>query len=71
MENNVKGFIKKKVWEKGFGFISSEVRDKDIFFHANDMGKTSFDELEVGMEVSFNLSEGTENREKAIDVNLI
>lgn len=71
MESVEKWFIKKKVDERGFGFISSEIRDKDIFFHANDMGKTPFEDITVWMPVTFELGKWTEEREKAINIELI
>ncbi len=49
-----KGVIVRKN-EKGFGFIKSEDQEKDLFFHANDVEGTSFDELNEGDEVSFEM----------------
>lgn len=71
MESVEKWFIKKKVDERWFGFISSEIRDKDIFFHANDMGKTPFEDIDVWMKVTFQLWKWTEEREKAINIELV
>ncbi len=43
--------------EKGFGFIKSGSLEKDLFFHANDVKGTSFDDLQEWEEVSFNIAE--------------
>jgi cold shock protein len=51
------GKIKTKT-DKGFGFISREGEDKDLFFHSNSLEGVSFEELEVGTEVSFDVVEG-------------
>ena len=51
------GTIKTKT-DKGFGFISREGETKDLFFHYNDLSDVSFDALEVGAEVTFDVVEG-------------
>jgi len=51
------GTIKTKT-DKGFGFISREGEDKDLFFHSNDLSDVSFDALEVGAEVTFDVEQG-------------
>ncbi len=48
----------KNLTEKGFGFISREGEQKDLFFHSNDLSGVSFDELKVGDVVSFDVEEG-------------
>lgn len=51
------GRIKKKM-EKGFGFIESPDRDKDLFFHATALDGIMFDELMEGQAVSFDVGQG-------------
>ena len=51
------GTIKTKT-DKGFGFISREGETKDLFFHSNDLSGVSFDALEVGAEVTFDVEQG-------------
>ena len=43
---------------QGYGFIKYEGNEKDLFFHANELQDTSFDELKEGVEVEFEISEG-------------
>lgn len=47
------GTIKKKVEEKGFGFIGVEGQEKDLFFHSKELVGVTFDELKEGDTVSF------------------
>lgn len=51
------GTVKTKT-DKGFGFISREGETKDLFFHSNDLRGVSFDELQVGATVSFEIEQG-------------
>lgn len=44
--------------DKGFGFISYEGSDKDLFFHMNELLDTNFDDLKEGDEVEFEIAEG-------------
>lgn len=48
------GIVKKKT-DKGFGFISREGEDKDLFFHSNDLVGVTFDELQEGASVTFEI----------------
>ncbi|MFA6099227.1 MAG: cold shock domain-containing protein [Patescibacteria group bacterium] len=47
----------KKLTDKNFGFISSEGQSKDLFFHANELVGTSFDQLQEGDAVTFEVSD--------------
>jgi len=53
----MKGTIKSKT-DKGYGFISREGEEKDLFFHSNDLEGVTFDELQEGAEVTFDVVEG-------------
>ena len=48
----MKGTIKKKT-DKGFGFITVEGQEKDLFFHSNSLVGVTFDELKEGDAVTF------------------
>lgn len=43
----------KRLTDKGFGFISIDGEEKDLFFHSNELKGVSFDELKEGDRVSF------------------
>jgi len=50
---NMEGTIKTIVSDKGFGFITVEGEEKDLFFHKNEVKVITFEELKVGDKVSF------------------
>jgi len=50
------GTIKTKT-EKGFGFIAREGEPKDLFFHSSDLVGVSYDELQVGDAVTFEVAD--------------
>ncbi len=54
----MKGTIKNLLMEKGFGFISREGEQKDLFFHSKELRGVTFEELKVGDEVTFEVVEG-------------
>jgi len=53
----MKGTVKTKT-DKGFGFISREGEDKDLFFHSTDLVGVTFDELQIGAAVTFEVVQG-------------
>jgi len=50
------GVIKKKT-DKGFGFITVEGQEKDLFFHSKSLVDVTFDELKEGDSVTFEIEE--------------
>jgi CspA family cold shock protein len=42
----------------GFGFISREGHDKDLFFHLTELDGVTFEELQEGDKVQFEVGEG-------------
>ncbi len=50
------GVIKKKT-DKGFGFITVEGQEKELFFHSNSLVGVSFDELREGDAVTFDMED--------------
>ena len=49
------GTVKKLVRDRGFGFIGAG--DRDIFFHFTSLDGISFDDLQEGQEVEYELKE--------------
>ena len=47
-----------RLTDRGFGFISRDGQDKDLFFHANELQGVEFNELKDGDQVQFEVSEG-------------
>jgi len=47
-----------RLTEKGFGFISREGQEKDLFFHSNELVDVRYNELREGDKVSFEIEEG-------------
>jgi len=47
-----------RVTDRGFGFITPEGSDKDVFFHAQSLVDTHFDDLKEGDAVTFEMEEG-------------
>lgn len=51
------GTIKKKT-DKGFGFISRAGEEKDLFFHSNDLQGITFEQIQEGATVEFDIEQG-------------
>lgn len=51
------GTVKTKT-DRGFGFISREGESKDLFFHSKDLVGITFDALQVGATVDFEVVDG-------------
>lgn len=51
------GTIKTKL-DRGFGFISRVGETKDLFFHSKDLVGVTFDALQVGAAVTFDVVDG-------------
>ncbi|MBI1957238.1 MAG: cold shock domain-containing protein [Candidatus Niyogibacteria bacterium] len=63
----MQGIIKKKT-ERGFGFISREGEAKDLFFHSKDLNGVTYEELNEGDTVTFDVTQG-EKGPAAINVS--
>ncbi|MBP5993367.1 MAG: cold shock domain-containing protein [Candidatus Moranbacteria bacterium] len=48
----------KTLTDRGFGFISRDGEAKDLFFHSKELVGVTFDELKVGDNVTFEVTEG-------------
>lgn len=51
------GKISRIVADRGFGFISREGQDKDLFFHSKELQGVAFEELKEGDGVEFEVSD--------------
>lgn len=47
-----------RLMDKGYGFISREGEDKDLFFHANELQGTEFESMKEGDKVTFEVQQG-------------
>jgi len=52
----MQGVIKKKT-DKGFGFITVQGQEKDLFFHSKSLVGVTFDELNEGDTVTFEVED--------------
>ena len=46
-----------RVTDRGFGFISRDGEDKDLFFHSNELKNVEFNDLKEGDKVTFEVGE--------------
>ena len=47
-----------RLTDRGFGFISQEGEEKDLFFHSNELVDVEFKDLNKGDKVTFEVTEG-------------
>lgn len=66
---SMQGSVKKKT-DKGFGFIAIEGEDKDLFFHSNSLVGVSFDEIQEGDNVSFEIEDSAKGK-NAVNVQRV
>lgn len=64
------GTIKRVVPDKGFGFITPDGSDKDVFFHTSAVVGTTFAELREGDAVSFD-TEDSDKGPRATNVQRV
>jgi len=65
----MKGIVK-TVTDRGFGFITVEGSDKDIFYHENSLtGELATRKLKVGDKVTFDVEE-TQKGQNATNIKL-
>ena len=46
-----------RLTDRGYGFISREGEEKDLFFHANEVVDITFDDLKEGDKVTFEVED--------------
>lgn len=59
----------KRLTDKGFGFITGEGLEKDLFFHSNSLVGVTYNELKEGDMVSFEVAESPKGP-NAVNVQL-
>ena len=47
-----------RLTDRGFGFISMEGEEKDLFFHATELVDVEFNDLQEGDDVTFEVADG-------------
>ena len=47
-----------RLTDRGFGFISQEGEEKDLFFHSNELQGVDFNSLSEGDSLTFEVAEG-------------
>lgn len=47
-----------RLTDRGFGFISQEGEEKDLFFHATELEGIDFNDLREGDKVKFEIADG-------------
>jgi len=60
----------KKLTDRGFGFITVDGEEKDLFFHSNELKGSSYNELKEGDRVSFDKADSPKG-ENAVNVTRI
>jgi len=53
----MKGTVKKVISDRGFGFINAE-DGQEVFFHSSACTDVSFDSLQEGASVEFEIEQG-------------
>lgn len=59
-----------RLTDRGFGFISREGADKDLFFHSNELKGVEFDDLKEGDAVTFEVADGPKGQ-NAVNVSRV
>ncbi|NMA98253.1 MAG: cold-shock protein [Phyllobacteriaceae bacterium] len=66
----INGTVKFFNTTKGFGFISPDAGGKDAFVHISALERAGISALADGQKVTYDLEQGRDGRESAINVQL-
>lgn len=58
VSNNMEQGVIARLTDKGFGFISREGEEKDVFFHSSELVDIEYNSLQEGDKVEFEVKEG-------------
>ena len=59
-----------RITDRGFGFISRDGEEKDVFFHSNELKNVEFNDLKEGDKVTFEVAESPKGP-NAVNVNKV
>lgn len=65
------GTIARLVVDRGFGFISREGQEKDLFFHSTELKNVEFKDLHEGDKVTFEVDTTGPKGPSAKNVNRV
>lgn len=57
-----------KIMDRGYGFITPEGSDEDLFFHASELQNVAFNDLQEGDAVTFETVESDKGK-NAVNVS--
>lgn len=57
-----------RLTDRGYGFISYEGAEKDLFFHSNELKNVQYNDLKEGDKVTFEIADGPKGQ-NAVNVN--
>lgn len=60
----------KTLTDKGFGFITAEGQEKDLFFHSNSLVGVQYSELHQGDNVTFDVEDSPKGK-NAVNVKRV
>ncbi|AKR56270.1 cold-shock protein [Youhaiella tibetensis] len=66
----INGTVKFYNSTKGFGFISPDTGGKDAFVHVSALERAGISGLADGQKVTYDLEQGRDGRESAVNVQL-
>ena len=66
----INGTVKFYNSTKGFGFITPDVGGKDAFVHVSAIERAGLSTLADGQKVSYDLEQGRDGRESAVNIAL-
>ncbi len=66
----INGTVKFYNSTKGFGFITPDTGGKDAFVHVSAIERSGLSNLADGQKVSYDLEQGRDGRESAINIAL-